>query len=76
MYMSYVNYFRCYVVGVKGTKVDLSLRASRTGEELPFGLEQGGGAIDPEISSLEDLPEGKVVRGYVKAVTDVGVFVQ
>lgn len=31
---------------------------------------------DPEITSLEDLAEGDVVRGYVKAVTNVGVFVR
>ena len=33
-------------------------------------------SCDPEITSLEDLDVGKIVRGYVKAVTDVGVFVR
>ena len=50
-------------------KVDLSLRASRTGEQVKE-------EADPEIASLEDLAEGDVVRGYVKAVTNIGVFVR
>ena len=80
---------RCCVVGVSGTKLDLSLRSSRTGESL-VDLEQTDGSededegergvsqvsCDPEITSLQDLAVGKIVRGYVKAVTDVGAFVR
>ena len=85
---------RCCVVAVAGSKLDLSLRGSRTGElaedvqtdaDDSEGEEGGGGdgaggvskrSCDPEITSLEDLDVGKVVKGYVKAVTDVGVFVR
>ena len=44
-----------------------------------MGVVEGGTKVkvrDPEITCLEDVEEGKVVRGYVKAVTDVGVFVR
>lgn len=57
-------------MSVSGDKMDLSLRASRVhGNPL-------GDSLDQEISSLEDLPEGTIVKGYVKAVTNVGVFVR
>lgn len=71
------GFTRCFVVGIDGDKVDLSLRTSRTGEKLKVeGVEPPEGvASDPEISSLEDLQKGEVVRGYIKAVTDVGAFV-
>lgn len=55
----------------KGNMVHLSLRESRKAV--------GGAKVearDPEITGLEDVEEGKVVRGYIKAVTDVGVFVR
>ena len=61
---------RCCVVRVSGDQMDLSLRPSRL-SGLPVGDSQ-----DREITSLEDLPEGSVVRGYVKAVTAVGLFVR
>jgi hypothetical protein len=32
--------------------------------------------IDKDIQSLNDIEEGHIVRGYVKSVTDVGVFVR
>ena len=82
------------MVGFDGSKLDLSLRRSRTGErpddvimksdtegEGEEGEERGRGVVkeescDPEIASLEDLEVGKVVRGFVKAITDVGVFVR
>ena len=54
-------------------KVDLSLRASRTRDQVK---EEADTPPDPEITSLEDLSKGDVVRGYVKAVTNVGVFVR
>lgn len=31
---------------------------------------------DKDIQSLNDFEEGDIIRGYVKAVTDVGVFVR
>ena len=81
--------FRCCVVGVDGSKLDLSLRRSHTGEPADDTMETdtegegeerergvAGRSCDPEIASLEDLEVGKVVRGFVKAVTDVGVFVR
>ena len=88
------------MVGIDGSKLDLSLRRSRTGEpadvvmetdtegEGEEGMDDDGEAeeektggvartsCDPEVASLEDLEVGKVVRGFVKAVTDVGVFVR
>lgn len=79
------------MVRVDGGKLDLSLRKSRM-EELADDVmqtdtegeeeegERGEGVAersrDPEIASLEDLEVGKVVRGFIKAVTDVGVFVR
>lgn len=51
--------------------MDLSLRASRV-----HGNTVLGDSPDQEITSLDDLPEGTVVRGYIKAVTNVGVFVR
>ena len=32
--------------------------------------------IDPEVRSVEDLEVGQLVRGYVKAASNVGVFVR
>ena len=58
------------MVGLSGDRLDLSLRPSRIhGDDVRK-------PPDPEITSLEDLPEGVVIRGYVKAVTDVGAFVR
>ena len=57
-------------MSVNGEKIDLSLRPSRVhGDDT-------GDFPDHEITSLGDLSEGSIVRGYVKAVTDVGVFVR
>lgn len=42
-------------------------------------METGGNkesVEDPEIESISDISKGQVLRGYVKAVTDVGVFVR
>ena len=77
------------MVDVDGDKLDLSLRRSRTGEPMDELMQtdteeeeeerEGGVArrsCDLEVASLEDLEVNKVVRGYVKAVTDVGVFVR
>lgn len=67
---------RCCVVEIKDGQMDLSLRASRIGEGSNEWLGEKGGKEDPEVTSLQDLAVGKVLRGYVKAVTDVGVFVR
>ena len=61
---------RCCVVRVCGDQMDLSLRPSRV------SAHPVGDSPDREITSLEELPEGSIVRGYVKAVTAVGVFVR
>lgn len=61
---------RCCVVRVCGDQMDLSLRPSRV------STHPVGDSPDREITSLEELPEGSIVRGYVKAVTAVGVFVR
>ena len=69
------------MVRVEDGKLDLSLRHSRTGERADEAVltDQEGvvnRSCDPEIQSVEDLEKGQLVRGYVKAVTDVGVFVR
>ncbi len=80
------------MVGLEGEKVNLSLRHSHVkddyledeeeekGEEEGDFLEQCRSVRttppDSEIASLEDIREGMVVRGYVKAITNVGAFVQ
>ena len=66
--------FRCCVVDVKGRRLDLSSRASRT--EEGEGEEAGSQVRDPEICDLGGLTQGKLVRGYVKSVTDFGVYVR
>ena len=61
--------YRCCVVGVDDSRIDLSLRESCVGEE-------DGDIKDPEISSISDLKVGKIVRGYVKSKTDFGYFIR
>ena len=62
--------FSCCVVKVAGKKIDVSVRRSRRLDS------ESGKVEDPELNGIEDVEEGAVVRGYVKAVTDVGVFVR
>ena len=66
-------------MGVADGKLDFSLRASRTGV-MSEGVELDDGnkecEVDPEIESVSDLSKDQVLRGYIKAVTDVGVFVR
>lgn len=57
------------MVRVDGDKLDLSLRESRVQSEESE-------VRDPEISDLGGLVEGQVLRGYVKSVTDFGVYVR
>ena len=74
------------MLAVGKDRIDLSLRKSRTGVELIPASQDGDTtsdgaaklelAPDPEIASVGDLHPGQVVRGYVKAVTDQGSYVQ
>lgn len=58
------------MVGVDDGRLDLSLRGSRAGRS------EGVEVRDPEICDLGDVVEGQVLRGYVKSVTDFGVYVR
>lgn len=64
-------------MGRAENKLDFSMRASRTGAEE---VESDGGSkeceVDPEIESISDLSKNQLLRGYIKAVTDVGIFVR
>ena len=77
-YTFLIPFNRCYVLSMTDGKLDLSLRASRTGcvVESDDGNKEEDKVTDPEVESLGDLTKGQVLRGYVKAVTDVGVFVR
>ncbi|XP_058237174.1 protein RRP5 homolog isoform X2 [Hemibagrus wyckioides] len=61
---------RCCVVGEKDGKFHVSLRTSRirSGKALPD-------VKDVDISSVSDLQEGQIIRGYVKNVGEKGIFV-
>lgn len=71
-----LDFIRCCVLSVDGDKIELSLRASKTGEEVIKDRPASTDPIDPEVRSLEDLEVGQLVRGYVKAASNVGVFVR
>ena len=62
---------RCCILSGKRGKLDLSLRASRV-----QGPDSDEEVKDPELSDLSDLKDGQLVRGYVKSVTDLGVYVR
>ena len=59
-----------------GDKIELSLRASRTGEEVIKDEAASKAPVDPEVRSVEDLEVGQLIRGYVKASSNVGIFVR
>lgn len=63
-------------MGMTSDKLDLSVRESRirVGDDGDDG--DDGEVRDPEICDLGGLVEGKVLRGYVKSVTDFGVYVR
>ncbi|KAJ8365798.1 hypothetical protein SKAU_G00146290 [Synaphobranchus kaupii] len=61
---------RCCVVGEENHKLQLSLRPSRAHPEKALPVK------DAEVLSIDDLKVGQIVRGYVKAVGDHGVFVR
>ncbi|KAG9262427.1 hypothetical protein AMEX_G24199 [Astyanax mexicanus] len=60
---------RCCVLEEKDKKIDLSLRLSRT------NARKGLPVKDKEITSISELKEGQVIRGYVHNVGGKGVFV-
>ncbi len=66
--------YRCCLVGIAESKLDFSMRASRTGVEPDGGSKEC--EVDPEIESISDLTKNQLLRGYIKAVTDVGIFVR
>lgn len=49
--------------------IDLSLRPSRTNPDREAKV------IDKEIASIEDLEKGQVIRGFVKNISDGGLYV-
>lgn len=49
--------------------IDLSLRPSRTNPDRQAKV------VDKEIASIEDLEKGQVVRGFVKNISDGGLYV-
>ena len=66
-FLNIVN--RCGIVGVDDGQIDLSLRDSHLGGE-------GNDVKNPEITSFSDLKVGMIVRGFVKAKTNVGYFIR
>ncbi|XP_054634148.1 protein RRP5 homolog isoform X2 [Dunckerocampus dactyliophorus] len=61
---------RCYLLGSENGKWQLSLRPSRL---IP---DEAKPAKDPEVVSFNDLRAGQLIRGYVKSVSEQGVFVR
>ncbi|KAK3510814.1 hypothetical protein QTP70_022728 [Hemibagrus guttatus] len=60
---------RCCLVGEKDGKFQLSLRLSRIRPSKALPVK------DVDISSVSDLQEGQIIRGYVKNVGEKGIFV-
>lgn len=58
------------MVSVGKDRVFLSLRESRLDKA------DHASPVDAEYSSIEQLSSGPTIRGYVKAVSNVGVFVR
>ncbi|XP_043970110.1 protein RRP5 homolog isoform X1 [Gambusia affinis] len=61
---------RCYLLDVQNGKWHLSLRPSRLNPQSTKP------AKDPEVLSLDHLRLDQVVRGYVKTVSEQGVFIR
>ncbi|CAM2117852.1 unnamed protein product [Caretta caretta] len=59
---------RCCVLSNEDNKIEISLRQSRTNPKSKNKVE------DPEITCVEDVREGQLVRGYVRSVKQSGVF--
>lgn len=60
---------QCYILSLKpnGKSAVISTRPSRTTGSTDI--------VDPEISSISDLAKGQKIRGFVKAITNVGLFI-
>uniref|UniRef100_A0A1A7XIX3 Protein RRP5 homolog n=1 Tax=Iconisemion striatum TaxID=60296 RepID=A0A1A7XIX3_9TELE len=61
---------RCFLLELKTKTWQLSLRPSR------LSPQQAERARDPEVSSLDQLKEGQIIRGYLKSVTEQGIFIR
>ncbi|XP_030208651.1 protein RRP5 homolog isoform X3 [Gadus morhua] len=61
---------RCFLLGTKNDKWELSLRQSRVAPDL------APAAKDPEVLSTDALKPGKLIRGYVMSAGDQGVLVR
>ncbi|XP_059902528.1 protein RRP5 homolog isoform X3 [Gadus macrocephalus] len=61
---------RCFLLGTKDDKWELSLRQSRVAPDL------APAAKDPEVLSTDALKPGKLIRGYVMSAGDQGVLVR
>ncbi|CDU23309.1 related to RRP5-processing of pre-ribosomal RNA [Sporisorium scitamineum] len=61
----------CYIVSLKpnGKSAVISTRPSRIDPSNSTNV------TDPEVTSINDLTKGQKVRGFVKAITNVGLFV-
>ncbi|KFZ57546.1 Protein RRP5, partial [Podiceps cristatus] len=59
---------RCYVLSNENGKIQLSLRQSRLKPKSNSKVE------DVEITCINDIKKGQLVRGYVKSITPSGVF--
>ncbi|XP_056228146.1 protein RRP5 homolog isoform X2 [Seriola aureovittata] len=61
---------RCFLLGCENGKWQLSLRPSR------LNPEQAKPVKDPEVLSVDKLKAGQIIRGYVKAVREQGIFIR
>ncbi|CAL8332402.1 unnamed protein product [Merluccius merluccius] len=61
---------RCFLLGNENGKWQLSLRHSRVSPGQPLKVK------DPEVLSIDALKPGQLIRGYVKSVGELGVFVR
>ncbi|XP_026215037.1 protein RRP5 homolog isoform X2 [Anabas testudineus] len=61
---------RCFLLGCENGKWQLSLRPSR------LNPQEAKPVKDPEVSSVDKLKAGQLIRGYVKAVGEQGVFIR
>ncbi|KFQ88650.1 Protein RRP5, partial [Phoenicopterus ruber ruber] len=59
---------RCYILSNENGKIQLSLRQSRLKPKSNSKVE------DVEITCINDVKKGQLVRGYVKSITPSGVF--
>ncbi|SPO21291.1 related to RRP5 - processing of pre-ribosomal RNA [Ustilago trichophora] len=62
---------QCYILSLSrnGKSATISTRPSLVSPSASTSV------VDPEISSISDLAKGQKVRGFVKAITNVGLFI-